>query len=572
MIARAIGAPPAALVLAFLAACSGPPPPPPADLVLVGGRVYTVEADRPWAGAVAVRGDRIVKVGTEAEVRALKGPNTREHDVTGSVILPGLNDSHTHFLDGALGLDQVDLTGATTLPEIQERVRRYAAGHPDEPWILGTGWLYSTFPGRFPQRRDLDLAEAGRPVFLYSYDGHSAWCNSAALKAAGITAGTPQLPKSQGEIIKDPKTGEPTGTLKEGATALIDKVVPKPSHDRKKAALEQGMRLANSLGVTSIQNCGGGQDELDLYAELQREGRLTVRTSTAFTMPDTPEELTDALVAKIEAARRAHQDHFVRAGTVKFFADGVIESNTAAMLAPYINDPSTRGAARYEPQRLEAMVDRMDAAGFQIYIHAIGDGGVRMSLDALEKAMRARPDQKRRHRLEHIETIDAADIPRFGSLGIIAGMQPYHAYPEPNLLTVWAANIGRERVGRAFAWNGIAAAGGRLVFGSDWPVVTIDPIIGIHNAVLRQNTDGTPEGGWVPAQRVTLEQAIAAYTLSGAYGSFEEDVKGSVKEGKLADLVVVWPDIFKAPPGEIHKARVTLTVFNGREVYRTPAP
>jgi predicted amidohydrolase YtcJ len=572
MIARAIGAAAAAIVLAFLAACSGAPPAPPADLVLVGGRVYTVEADRPWAGAVAVRGDRIVKVGTEAEVRALKGPNTREYDVTGSVILPGLNDSHTHFLDGALGLDQVDLTGATTLPEIQERVRRYAAGHPDEPWILGTGWLYSTFPGRFPHRRDLDAAEAGRPVFLYSYDGHSAWCNSAALKAAGITAGTPQLPKSRGEIIKDPKTGEPTGTLKEGATALIDKVVPKPAHDRKKAALEQGMRLANSLGVTSIQNCGGGQDELDLYAELQREGRLTVRTSTAFTMPDTPEELTDALVAKIDAAHRAHQDHFVRAGTVKFFADGVIESNTAAMLAPYTNDPGTQGAARYEPQRLEAMVDRMDAAGFQIYIHAIGDGGVRMSLDALEKAMRARPDQKRRHRLEHIETIDAADLPRFGSLGIIASMQPYHAYPEPNLLTVWAANIGPERVGRAFAWNGIAAAGGRLVFGSDWPVVTIDPLIGIHNAVLRQNTDGTPEGGWVPAQRVTLEQAIAAYTLSGAYGSFEEDVKGSVKEGKLADLVVVWPDLFKAPPGEIHKARVTLTVFNGREVYRTPAP
>ncbi|MBI1951737.1 MAG: amidohydrolase [Acidobacteria bacterium] len=585
MIARAIGAPAAGMGAlaaarravaaagigaALLAACTGAPPAPPADLILVGGRVFTVEAERPWAEAVAVRGDRIVKVGTEAEVRALLGPNTREYDVTGSVILPGINDSHTHFLDGALGLGQVDLTGATTLPEIQERVRRYAADHPDEPWILGNGWLYSTFPGRFPRRGDLDAAEAGRPVFLYSYDGHSAWCNSAALKAAGITAGTPQLPKSRGEIVKDPKTGEPTGTLKEGATALIDKVVPKPSHDRKKTALLQGMRLANSLGVTSIQNCGGGRDEIDLYAELQREGRLTVRTSIAFTMPDTPEELTDALVAKIEAARLAHQDHFVRAGAVKFFADGVIESNTAAMLAPYTNDPSTRGVAHYDPQKLEAMVDRMDAAGFQIYIHAIGDAGVRMSLDALEKAMRARPGRNRRHRLEHIETIDAADIPRFGASGIIAGMQPYHAYPERNLLSVWAANIGPERVQRAFAWNAIAAVGGRLAFGSDWPVVTIDPLIGIHNAVLRQDTGGRPEGGWVPAQRVTLEQAIAAYTLSGAYGSFEEDVKGSVKEGKLADLAVVRPDIFEAPPGEIHKARVTLTIFNGREVYRAP--
>ena len=567
--AAAIGAATAALALA---ACTGVPKEPPADLVIVGGRVFTVEADRPWAEAVAVRGDRIVKVGTEAEVRALKGPNTREIDATGSVVLPGMNDSHTHFLDGSLGLDQVDLTGATTLPAIQDRVRQFAAGHPDEPWILGTGWLYSTFPGRFPDRRDLDAAESARPVFLYSYDGHSAWCNSAALKAAGLTAKTPQLEKSQGEIVKDPKTGAPTGTLKEGASSLVDRVVPKPSKDRKKAALVEGMRLANRLGVTSVQNCSGGQDEIDLYDELQREGLLTVRTSTAFTMPDTPGELDDALVAKIEAARRTHQDHFVRAGTVKFFADGVIESNTAAMLAPYSNDPSTSGPARYDSGALDSMVDRVDAAGFQIYIHAIGDRGVRMSLDALEKAMRARPGRDRRHRLEHIETIDASDIPRFGALGILASMQPYHAYPEPNLLSVWAVNIGPERVGRAFAWNAIARAGGRLVFGSDWPVVTIDPLIGIHNAVLRQDTEGKPEGGWVPAQRVTLEEAIAAYTLNGAYGSFEEDVKGSIREGKLADLAVFSPDLFKVPAADLHKSRVVLTIFNGREVYRAPAP
>jgi hypothetical protein len=579
MIARAIaqapaavGAAAAALIATALAACAGAPPEAPADLLIVGGRVFTVEPGRPWAEAVAVRGDRIVKVGTEAEVRTLKGPNTREYDATGGVVLPGINDSHTHFLDGSLGLDQVDLTGATTLPEIQEKVRQFAAGHPDEPWILGTGWLYSSFPGRFPKRGELDAAEAVRPVFLYSYDGHSAWCNSAALKAAGITATTPQLEKSQGEIVKDPKSGAPTGTLKEGATSLVERVVPKPSHEKKKAALVQGMRRANSLGVTSVQNCSGGQDEIDLYAELQREGLLTVRTSTAFTMPDTPEELTDSLVATIEAARQAHQDHFVRAGTVKFFADGVIESNTAAMLAPYSNDPSTRGAARYDPARLETMVDRMDAKGFQIYIHAIGDRGVRMSLDALKKAMRARPGRDRRHRLEHIETIDAADIPRFGALGIIASMQPYHAYPEPNLIGVWAVNIGTERVERAFAWNAIARAGGRLVFGSDWPVVTIDPLIGIHNAVLRQDTDGKPAGGWVPAQRVTLDEAIAAYTLNGAYGSFEEDVKGSIREGKLADLAVFSPDLFKVPAADLHKSRVMLTIFNGREVYRAPAP
>ncbi len=561
------------VALALLAAsCSGKPSGPPPDLVIVGGRVYTVEPDRPWAEAVAVRGDRILKVGTAQEVRALAGPNTREYDATGGVVLPGFNDGHSHFLDGSLGLDQVDLTGATTLPEIQERVRRYAAEHPEEPWIVGFGWLYSTFPDRLPRRQDLDSVEARRPVFLYSYDGHSAWCNGAALKTAEITARTAQPPPSQGEIVKDRRTGEPTGALKEGAMGLVERVLPKPSHDRKLAALEKGMRLANGFGITSVQNCSGGQDEIDLYAELRTGDRLTVRTSTAFPMPETPVQLTDALIAKIEAAKRAHHDPFVRAGTVKFFADGVIESNTAAMLAPYSNNPATRGTPHYDARQLLAMVRRVDAAGFQIYIHAIGDAAVRMSLDALEAAARERPGQQRRHRLEHIETIDAADVPRFGSLHVLASMQPFHAYPEPNLLKVWAVNVGPERLERAFAWNSIASAGGRLVFGSDWPVVTMDPLIGLHNAVLREDTDGKPEGGFVPKERVSLEQAIAAYTINGAFASFEEDVKGSIKEGKLADVVVIKPDIFQVRPLDIHRAKVALTVFNGREVYRAPAP
>jgi len=568
MIARALGPAAGAIVALLAASCSLAPPGPRADLIVYGGRVYTVDPQRPWAEAVAVRGDLIMKVGTEKEVRALKGPNTREIDVSGGIVLPGFNDGHSHFLDGSLGLDQVDLTGATTLPAIQERVRQYAAKRPGEPWIVGFGWLYSTFPDRLPHRKDLDAVESGRPVFLYSYDGHSAWCNSAALKAAEITPRTPQPPPSQGEIVKDKRTGEPTGALKEGAMGLLERVLPKPSHARKIAALEKGLRLANSFGITSVQNCSGGQDEIDLYAELQKDGRLTVRTSTAFPMPENPAQLTDAVIARIEAARRAHHDHFVRAGTVKFFADGVIESNTAAMLAPYSNHPATRGVPHYDPRQLQAMVRKVDAAGFQIYIHAIGDAAVRMSLDALEAAARERPGVSRRHRLEHIETIDAADIPRFGALGVLASMQPYHAYPEPNLLGVWAVNVGPERVEHAFAWNSIASAGGRLVFGSDWPVVTMDPIIGLHNALLRQDTDGRPAGGFVPKERVTLEQAIAAYTLNGAYASFEEDVKGSITEGKLADLAVVRPDLFKIPPQEIHKAKVTLTIFDGREVYR----
>ena len=540
---------------------------PPADLILHGGRVYTVDPAQPWAEAVAVRGDRIARVGGEAGVLALRGPATRVIDLGGRLVLPGFNDGHTHFLDGALGLEQVDLAGAATLSGIQERVRRYAAAHPDEPWILGFGWLYSTFPDRLPHRRDLDAAEPDRPVLLYSYDGHTAWVNSAALRAAEVDAATPDLPASKGTIVRDPKTGAPTGALKEGAMGLLERVIPKPSRERKLEALRRGFEHAASLGVTSIQNCSGGREEIDLYAELDRQGLLTLRTRTAFPMPDNPVEVNDAFVARLVAARDAHKDGRVQAGTAKFFADGVIESNTAAMLEPYANDPATRGTPHYDARQLEAMVRRIDAAGLQIYIHAIGDAGVRMALDALETAMRERPGRQRRHRLEHIETIDAADIPRFGRLGVLASMQPYHAYPEPNLLDVWAANIGPGRVPRAFAWNALAASGARLVFGSDWPVVTLDPIPGIHNAVLRQDTEGRPEGGWVPEQRVTLEQAIAAYTINGAWASFEEDVKGSVTEGKLADLAVLSQDLFAVPPADIHRTRVVLTVFDGRVVY-----
>ncbi len=553
---------------AFLSACGGAAE-PAADLVLKGGRIYTVDPARPWVEAVAVRGDRIVKVGSEADVHPLEGPQTRIVDLKERLALPGIIDGHTHFLDGSIGLDQVDLTGVTALPEIQERVRTYAREHPDEPWILGFGWLYSTFPGGLPNASDLDAAEKNRPVFLYAYDGHTSWANSAALRAAGIDARTPPLPVAQGEIVRDSKTGAPTGALKEGAAGPIERLLPKPSRDRKLAALEKGMRLAASLGVTSVVNCSGGADEIDLYDELRRRGAATLRTATAFPMPDSPAELTDATIAKIVAVRDAHvDDRFVRGGIVKFFADGVVESNTAAMLAPYANNPAVRGTPHYDARQLEAMVRKVDQAGLQIFIHAIGDAAVRMSLDALETAIRERPGRQRRNRLEHIEVIDPADVPRFGALGIMASMQPLHAYPEPSFNDVWSTNVGPARVAYAFAWNSIATAGGRLVFGSDWPVVTLDPRPGFRNAVLRQDTDGTPPGGWIPSQRVTLEQTIAAYTIAGAFSTGEEDVKGSITEGKLADLVIFSDDLFRIKPEDLHVAKVDLTIVGGREVYR----
>ena len=555
----------ACLAAGALAACG--PGEPPADLAILSGRVYTMDPARPWAEAIAVRGDRIVRVGDDSDVAPLVGPATRVERLDGRLVLPGLIDGHTHFADGSLGLDQVDLTEVFDLAGIKDRVRLYAAAHPDAAWILGFGWQYVTFPGRLPHRRDLDAVEATRPVFLYSYDGHSAWCNTAALRAAGLLDRVPHIAPAQGEVVLDPKTGAPTGALLEGAMGFVEKVLPEVTRETRLAALEKGLRHAASLGITSVQNMSGGAEELALYDALERDGRLTLRSLTAVTMPASPPALTDAAVAEIVALRESHRGPFVRAGLVKFFIDGVIESNTAAMLAPYSNDPSKTGLPRYDARQLEAMVRKVDAAGLQIAIHAIGDGGVRMALDAIERAVRERPGRLRRHRLEHIEMIDASDMPRFAALGVLASMEPYHAFPP--ITQVWAANVGPDRLPRSFAWNGLTAAGARLVFGSDWPVVTLDPMAGIRNAVLRQGVDGKPEVGWVPDQRVTLEQAIAAYTINGAFASLEEDVKGSIVAGKYADLVVLSQDLFRIPPADIHTTKAVLTIVGGREVYRS---
>jgi hypothetical protein len=565
--AAALGAVAAALAgfaVVTLSACG--PKEPPADLAILSGRIYTVDPARPWAEAVAVRAGTFVRVGGNAEIEPLIGPATRVERLGGRLVLPGLIDGHTHFADGSLGLEQVDVGEVFALSEIQDRVRRHAADHPDRPWILGFGWQYATFPGGLPDRRDLDAVEATRPVYLYSYDGHTGWCNTAALRAAGLMERVPPIPPAQGEVVLDPKTGIPTGVLLEGAMGFVEKVLPEATREARLAALEKGLRHAAALGITGIVNMSGGAGEIELYDALEKEGRLTLRTTTAVPMPASPVALTDAAVAEIVALRDRHPGPFVRAGLVKFFIDGVIESNTAAMLAPYSNDASKSGLPRYDARQLEAMVRKVDAAGLQIAVHAIGDRGVRMALDTLEVAVRERPGRARRHRLEHIETIDAADIPRFATLGILASMEPYHAYPP--ITRVWAANVGPDRLPRAFAWKGLADAGARLVFGSDWPVVTLDPMAGIRNAVLRQGTDGQPEAGWVTDQRVSLEQAIVAYTINGAFASFEEDLKGSIAVGKYADLVVLSQDLFRIPPADIHRTRALLTIVGGREVHR----
>jgi predicted amidohydrolase YtcJ len=407
------------------------------------------------------------------------------------------------------------------------------------------------------------------------YDGHSGWANSKALALAGITKDTKD--PVGGSIVRDPATGEPTGALKEAATALIESKILRPIADARYALLLRALAQLNAQGVTSVQDAGYSPVEIDAELPVMeralREGKLTVRMTVSVQM--SPGKVDDA-VARAAALAKDHRGPLLRFGAVKGFVDGVIEAHTAAMLEPYSDDPSFgTGKPNWEPAALNAAVTKADRAGLQVYLHAIGDRGVRMALDAHEAALRANGRTDRRGRIEHIETISPADYPRFKQLGVIASMQPLHANPDQNNFDVWSRNIGPERASRGFSWRNIEKAGGRLVFGSDWPVVTSDVMRGLYCAVTRKTKDGTPPGGWLPEQAVSLESALRHYTIDGAYASFEESEKGSIAPGKRADLVVLSEDLFRQPPEAILKTRVLLTVMDGRVVHRAaelPAP
>jgi predicted amidohydrolase YtcJ len=542
-------------ILTLLLALQAPGQDPlelPADLVLVDGKVATMETAGDFAQAVAVRGRRIVRVGTNEEVRALVGPETEVLSLGGKLVLPGLVDSHVHFLGGSLSLDQLDVSRAD-LPEIQKRLAERIRARPEESWVVGRGWSYAAIPGRLPNRADLDAVSRDKPVFLVAYDGHTAWVNSNALELAGVTAATPQ--PEFGEIVHD-ETGQPSGLLKEGgAMSLVRSRIPEITREDKRRALLRGLSEARRLGLTGIQNASGNEEELGLYEELDREGLLTLRTISALRM--TP-DLTEADLESYERLRKRYSSGNVRAGTVKAFIDGVVETHTAAMLEPYADDPSQLGETTMPVEELERLVLEFDRRKFQIYVHAIGDRGVRVTLDAFDRARKENPDWDRRHRIEHIEVISKDDIPRFGSSGTIAGMEATHWFPTPQSEDgVWARNVGRARLPLAFNWQAIADSGGRLSFGSDWPVATLNPLVGLRNATARKD------------QKLDPYRALRAYTIDAAYASYSENELGSISPGKLADLVVLSQDVFTIDPAEIHKVETLLTIFDGRVVYRS---
>jgi predicted amidohydrolase YtcJ len=540
----------------------------PVDLIVHNAKVYTAGADAEMAEAVAIRGNQILRVGSDREIMRLRRPQTTTVDANGAAVLPGFNDAHVHFIGGGLAKDRVDVSSASTVAEMQQRIRDWADTHPDQPWVTGRGWHYDAFADGLPTRQLLDAAVPDRPAQLLAFDGHTSWVNSKALQLAGITKRTPDPPN--GAIVKDPRTGEPTGALKESAVTLVARLIPPATREEKQQALRDAIAEAHRYGITSIQNASGNTDEFEIYAELRRGGDLDLRVYSATTIRGVP---TDAELDALDATAREYPDDpLFKAGAAKIVLDGVIDAHTAAMLAPYANDPGS-GEPRIAPDDFNRLARLLDARGWQIMTHAIGDRAIRMALNGYEHAARSNPApaRGRRHRIEHVGTVDAEDLPRFGALGVIASMQPIHGTPAPNYIDLWSRNIGPDRASRGWPYKSITAGRGKLAFGSDWPVAPLDPLRGIHIAVTRTTADGLPEGGWYPEQRLALKAAIEAYTADAAWASFDEQRKGTLEPGMLADLVVLSKDIFSAPPASLASTGVEVTIFDGRIVYRRDA-
>jgi predicted amidohydrolase YtcJ len=539
----------------------------PVDLIVLNGRVFTGAGEAP-AEAVAVRGNEILRVGSNRDLKRLAGASTTVIDARGGTVLPGFIDAHVHFVGGGLGMERVSLLDAESLEAIQRKIRAFAAANPDRPWVLGRGWYYSPFPGGLPTRQQLDELVPDRPAYMTCYDGHTGWANTAALTLAGITAKTPD--PADGVVVKDPKTGEPTGVLKEAAMGLMSKVLPQPTREDRLRAIRRASEEASRLGITSIHEAGTGGSSLELFEEARRAGALTVRVYAALSVK---EGMTEADADAFDALRQKYATNpQIKVGAVKVMADGVIEAHTAAMLAPYANNP-TSGHANYTPQELQRVVTMMDRRGLQVMTHAIGDGAVRMTLDAYDAAAKVNPAPAsgRRHRVEHAETIDPADFPRFKQQNTIVSYMPFHANPTPAQLTVWTTNIGPERSSRGWISRTMQQAGARQVFGSDWPVVELDPRLEINMAVTRRTAAGLPKEGWLPDQAIGLESAIENITSAGAYASFEEAKKGRLAPGLLADIVLLSTDVFAQPPERFLDAVVTATILGGKVVYERVA-
>ena len=531
---------------------------PSADLIIRNAKVWTVDKTNPTAQAVAVLGDRIVAVGTNADVEAWHGARTRVIDAGGQRLLPGFNDSHVHFVDGGLALDQVQLNDATSAEEFARRIGERARRTPKGEWVSGGDWDETKWtPARMPTKELIDPLTLDTPVFVMRYDGHMALANSTTLRLAGITAKTPDPPG--GVIVRDAQ-GNPTGALKDAAMDYVYKVVPPLTHDQRVQAVKRALAHAASLGVTSVQHMNPEYADIAVYDELLQRGELTARIYAAPLIPSVDDQVKIGI-------RHAFGGPFLRIGALKAYADGSLGSSTAYFFEPFLNQPNNHGLLSDEMHPVSLMRDRMmraDAAGLQICTHAIGDQGISMILDIYSEIVKAHGESDRRFRIEHAQHMAAKDFDRFAQLHVIASVQPYHAIDDGR----WAEErIGHDRASRTYAFRTFLDHGVRLAFGTDWEVAPLNPMLGLYAAVTRATLDGKNPDGWFPEQKLTLPEAIEAYTMGSAYAEFQENEKGSITVGKLADMVLLSDDIFAIDPAKIRDVKVKTTIVGGKIVW-----
>ena len=531
------------------------------DLMIRNAKVYTVDRDRPWAEAVAVRGGRIAAVGDDAEARAAAPRGAQEIDAAGRLVLPGFIDAHNHVRLGS-DTDAVQLGDATSLDEVRARIDAYAAANPDRDWIVAEEWSYSALPeARRPRADDLEGVAPGRAVMVLSYDVHNAWLNREAMARFDIERGTAGVPF--GHVERDTRD-EPTGFvtdfavmgLSRAGNASLASQIPNFAPASAYRRLVHSLDLAAACGITTIVEPQNSVEDLSLFDRARGEGALRSRLIAALFHPAGS---SAADLDEFEEARRTYDDDRLRVGPVKLYIDDVAEARTAALLEPYADDPSTAGETFYEPRAFAELIVELERRSFQTFTHAIGDRGIRTALDAVAHARLVHGPRDVRHRLVHVELVHPHDLPRFAELGVVACMQPRHAAPD--IVDVWREAVGRDRWPRAFPWRSLAEHGAVLAFSSDWNVAQMEPLVGIYSAVTRADLHG--EGAWTTEQTVGLEAAISGYTTGSAFANFAEGDRGSVSRGKFADLVVLSQDLFRLESAAILETGVDLTIVDG---------
>lgn len=531
-------------------------------VVIVNAKVHTMDPAHPTAEAVAVFGNRIAAVGSSGEIRQLAGKKTRVVDAGGKLVLPGFNDAHVHFLMGGFQLSQVDLRDAKSPAEFTERLRKFAEKLPKGQWIVGGEWDHERWPGApLPHKEWMDAVTPDNPVFVDRMDGHMGVANSLALKLAGVTKETKEV--DGGLIVREAKTGEPTGLLKDAAMAYVENKIPEKTFEEKLAAAKAATDYAAKLGVTSLQDMSAGRD-VGVYQTLLSHGDLKTRIY-GMTSISAWERLANT------GMKAPFGNDMIRIGGLKGFSDGSLGSSTALFFEPYADDTKNRGLPGPEMFPEGTMLKRVleaDQAGLQIIIHAIGDEANAQILDIYKKTAEKNGPRDRRSRIEHAQHLRPSEIPRFGREQVIASMQPYHAIDDGR----WCEErIGKERMKGTYAFRSLLDSGATLAFGSDWTVAPLDPLTGIYAAITRRTLDGKNPNGWVPEEKITIEETVRAYTVGSAYAEFTDKVKGTLTPGKLADVVILDKDILSIDPEEILKTKVVMTIMDGRVVYEAGA-